>query len=62
LESHDGYCRVRIEGQWRNMPDEAVIKERNRGRRTIEWPGQIFRLPMENYMTSRSDQKARAFS
>jgi hypothetical protein len=59
-ESHDGYCRVRIEDRGCNMPDEAVIKERNRGRRTIEWPGQIFRLQMENFMTSRSDQKARA--
>jgi len=30
--------RVRIEGQWWDVPDEAVIKEPNRAGRTMVWP------------------------
>jgi hypothetical protein len=37
-EAKDGHYRVRIEGQWWNVPDEAVIKEPNRAGRTMVWP------------------------
>src|ERR1700741_3872910 len=37
-EGRDGHYRVRIEGQWWDVPDEAVIKERNRAGRTMVWP------------------------
>jgi len=30
--------RVRIEGEWWDVPDEAVIKEPNRAGRTMVWP------------------------
>jgi len=37
-ESHDGHYRVRIDGKWYDVPDEAVINEPNRDGRTIVWP------------------------
>jgi hypothetical protein len=37
-ESRDGHYRVRIEGEWWSVPDEAVIKEPNRAGRTMVWP------------------------
>jgi hypothetical protein len=37
-EMKDGRYRVRIEGQWIDVPDEAVIKEPNRAGRTMVWP------------------------
>jgi hypothetical protein len=37
-EGRDGHYRVRIEGQWWDVPDEAVIKEPNRAGRTMVWP------------------------
>jgi hypothetical protein len=37
-ESKDGHYRVRIQGQWWDVPDEAVIKEPNRAGRTMVWP------------------------
>jgi len=37
-ESKDGHYRVRIENQWWNVPDEAVITEPNRAGRTMVWP------------------------
>jgi hypothetical protein len=37
-ETHDGHYRVRIEGQWVDVPDEAVITEPNRIGRTMVWP------------------------
>ena len=37
-ETKDGHYRVRIEGQWWNVPDEAVITEPNRAGRTMVWP------------------------
>ena len=36
-DSRDGHYRVRIEGQWIDVPDDAVIKEPNRDGRTIVW-------------------------
>lgn len=37
-EPKDGHYRVRIEGQWWDVPDEAVIREPNRAGRTMVWP------------------------
>lgn len=37
-ESHDGHYRVRLDGQWVDVPDEAVITEPNRAGRTMVWP------------------------
>jgi hypothetical protein len=37
-EAKDGHYRVRIEGQWWDVPDEAVIREPNRAGRTMVWP------------------------
>jgi hypothetical protein len=37
-ETKDGHYRVRIEGQWWDVPDEAVIREPNRAGRTMVWP------------------------
>ncbi|CCD87147.1 conserved exported protein of unknown function [Bradyrhizobium sp. ORS 285] len=34
----DGRYRVRIEGQWWAVPDEAVVTEPNRVGRTMVWP------------------------
>ncbi|HZM07170.1 MAG TPA: hypothetical protein VFC11_01820 [Methylocella sp.] len=36
--SRDGHYRVRIEDQWWDVPDEAVITEPNRAGRTMVWP------------------------
>ena len=37
-ESKDGHYRVYIDGEWWDVPDEAVIKEPNRAGRTMVWP------------------------
>ncbi|MVT74176.1 hypothetical protein GPL20_14175 [Bradyrhizobium cajani] len=37
-ESHNGHYRVRLDGQWVEVPDEAVITEPNRAGRTMVWP------------------------
>jgi hypothetical protein len=37
-ETKDGHYRVRIDGQWVDVPDEAVITEPNRIGRTMVWP------------------------
>jgi hypothetical protein len=37
-EAKDGHYRVRIEGQWWEVPDDAVIREPNRAGRTMVWP------------------------
>jgi hypothetical protein len=37
-ESKDGHYRVRLEGEWVDVPDEAVITEPNRIGRTMVWP------------------------
>jgi len=37
-ESSHGHYRVRIENQWWDVPDEAVITEPNRAGRTMVWP------------------------
>jgi hypothetical protein len=37
-ESRDGHYRVRLEGEWIPVPDDAVITEPNRAGRTMVWP------------------------
>jgi hypothetical protein len=37
-ESSAGHYRVRIEGEWVEVPEEAVITEPNRVGRTMVWP------------------------
>jgi hypothetical protein len=37
-ETTEGHYRVRIESQWWNVPDDAVIREPNRAGRTMVWP------------------------
>jgi hypothetical protein len=37
-ETHGGRYRVRIEGEWVDVPEEAVITEPNRVGRTMVWP------------------------
>jgi hypothetical protein len=37
-ETKDGHYRVRIEGSWWDVPDEAVITGPNRAGRTMVWP------------------------
>ena len=34
----DGHYRVRIQRQWWDVPEQAVIKEPNRAGRTMVWP------------------------
>jgi hypothetical protein len=37
-ESAAGHYRVRLDGEWVDVPDEAVITEPNRVGRTMVWP------------------------
>jgi hypothetical protein len=37
-ESWDGHYRVRLDGDWITVPDDAVITEPNRSGRTMVWP------------------------
>jgi hypothetical protein len=37
-ESKDGHYRVRLDGEWIDVPDEAVITEPNRAGRAMVWP------------------------
>ena len=37
-ESKDGHYRVRVEGEWHDVPNEALITEPNRVGRTMVWP------------------------
>ncbi len=37
-ELKDGHYRVRLEGRWIDVPDDAVITEPNRAGRTMVWP------------------------
>lgn len=37
-ETKGGKYRVRLEGQWWDVPDDAVITEPNRAGRTMVWP------------------------
>lgn len=37
-ESKDGHYRVKLEGEWVDVPDDAVITEPNKFGRTVVWP------------------------
>jgi hypothetical protein len=37
-ESKDGHYRVRVDNEWIDVPDDAVITEPNRAGRTMVWP------------------------
>jgi hypothetical protein len=37
-DSRDGHYRVRLEGEWIDVPEDAVITEPNRIGRTMVWP------------------------
>jgi hypothetical protein len=37
-DSKDGHYRVRLEGEWIIVPEDAVITEPNRAGRTMVWP------------------------
>lgn len=37
-DSKDGHYRVRIDGEWVIVPEDAVITEPNRAGRTMVWP------------------------
>jgi hypothetical protein len=37
-ESNSGHYRVRIDNEWIDVPDDAVITEPNRAGRTMVWP------------------------
>ncbi len=37
-ESQNGHYRVRIDGEWIVVPEDAVITEPNRAGRTMVWP------------------------
>lgn len=37
-EARAGRYRVRIEGEWVDVPDSAVVNEPNRAGRTLVWP------------------------
>src|SRR5437879_7940652 len=37
-ESKDGHYRVRIDGDWYDVPEDAVLTEPNRVGRTMVWP------------------------
>jgi hypothetical protein len=55
-ESKSGHYRVRIEGEWYDVPDDAVITEPNRAGRTMVWPikgwgGMTIRCFMPGSMT-----------
>jgi hypothetical protein len=37
-ESHEGHYRVRLDNEWIDVPNDAVITEPNRAGRTMDWP------------------------
>jgi hypothetical protein len=37
-ESNKGHYRVRLDNEWIDVPDDAVITEPNRAGRTMVWP------------------------
>ncbi len=37
-DSKDGHYRVRIDGEWIDVPDDAVIRQPNLFGRTVVWP------------------------
>lgn len=53
-ESRDGHYRVRIAGEWYDVPDEAVLKGPNKDGRTIVWP-------LRGYMNKNNIMDIRCF-
>ena len=45
-ESKDGHYRVRLYGQWVDVPDEAVVEGPNRAGPAMVWPNPISGRPM----------------
>jgi hypothetical protein len=37
-DSKDGHYRVRLDNEWIDVPDDAVVTEPNRAGRTMVWP------------------------
>ncbi|MGY4476403.1 hypothetical protein [Bradyrhizobium sp. USDA 3364] len=37
-DTKDGHYRVRLEGEWVDVPDEAVVPGPNRAGHTVVWP------------------------
>jgi len=37
-DTKDGHYRVRLDGEWVDVPDDALITEPNRAGRTMVWP------------------------
>jgi hypothetical protein len=37
-ESHDGHYRVRIDDEWVDVPDDALVTEPNRAKVSMVWP------------------------
>ncbi len=37
-DTKNGHFRVRLEGEWVEVPDDAVVTEPNRAGRTMVWP------------------------
>lgn len=37
-DTKDGHYRVRLQGEWVEVPDDSVITEPNRAGRTMVWP------------------------
>src|SRR5438309_688018 len=37
-DTKDGHYRVRLEGEWVDVPEDSVITEPNRAGRTMVWP------------------------
>ncbi|MHC2256128.1 hypothetical protein ACVILK_005820 [Bradyrhizobium embrapense] len=37
-DTRDGHYRVRLEGEWVDVPDEAVVSGPNRAGHTMVWP------------------------
>ena len=37
-ESRDGHYRVRLNGRWVDVPDDAVVDGPNRAEQTLVWP------------------------
>jgi len=37
-DTKDGRYRVRLDGEWIDVPDDAVVKEPNRAGRAMVWP------------------------
>ena len=54
-ETKDGHYRVRIEGEWLDVPDDAVIEEPNKFGRTMVWPW------VEHYLNGKVRIRIRCF-